>query len=204
MSSARLWIMRAMWKGLRLMGLGRLSWNSQYAANFWTTDHTGRSPHIIRIVKQYGVSNRIVEFGCGEGSLPRAIQDIEYLDYVGYDISDVAIDRAKAGIHEHGLKSCEFLQGDMAAWKGAEGVGLIVAEECINYLSMGALATFLRACNKSLTRDGRMIVVTHSVRKHAMHAIGCCELLELVNWITIEGRTYLVLRRREAGDSCPA
>lgn len=159
---------RALWRGLRTVGLSRLSWDLQYRAGCWTEERVG--PVTLAIVREFGACGRIVEFGCSTGSVPAALGSGEYRDYTGYDISSAAVIAA----NRRGLPRCTFIAADMADWQGDQNCSLILVRETLYYLTPAAMDRFLERALGSLAPGGRVVVSIHSRTKHP-EAVRACE-----------------------------
>ena len=181
------------WRLLRLLGMQQYSWNSQYRAGVWKADSSGRSPATIERVKKLCKGGLLVEFGCGEGSLPCSISHTTYAQYVGIDISDVAIERAKARAKREEIENYKFIQADMSRWDGVSNASLILLEECLYYLKGKKLVDFLERCCANLAPDGHILVIVHSARKHAKTLEACRKSGTLVKEEKVSNRIYLTL-----------
>ncbi len=179
---------RIVWRVMRLVGLGRYSWNLQYKAGKWCDRK--RSPHTVALIQEFCKGGRLVEFGCGDGMLPHLLQPGTFSDYLGLDISDKAVEIARNWAREARLCHCTFEQANMASWPGSEGIALIVAEECLNYLQSEDLERFLRRCCASLAENGKILVIVHSADKHAATLAVCRRVCRLVDerWVTPSGK----------------
>ncbi len=183
---------RIWWWGLRLLGLRRLSWDQQYQAGLWKAGT--RSSQTIAMVSTLCKGGRLVEFGCGEGELPYLLPDDCYTEYWGYDISAVAVGRAAQRAVALGRSDIRFEQMDMAKWPGADSVTLIVVEECLYYLDVSQIESFLSRCVRSLNSEGHVLIVVHSPVKHASTLETCRRCCTVVSERTHGARVYLVLK----------
>ena len=182
---------RIIWRGLRLLGLGRQSWNQQYKAGKWTRET--RSPFTVTLVSELCRGGRLVEFGCGEGELACLLPAGAYSEYQGVDVSDVAVERARRRVKEAGLTQCQFTQGEMTSWSGASGVSVILLEECLYYLKPPQIPPFLTRCAQSLSQNGRIIVIVHSAQKHAATLEATRRSCHVVEEKIVDSRVYLIL-----------
>ncbi len=71
-------------------------WNSEYAQGKWDyTDKTGSSTEVVdpvyAIVERYAERGRVLDLGCGFGSAGFFHIGDDYSEYVGVDVSDIAI-----------------------------------------------------------------------------------------------------------------
>jgi SAM-dependent methyltransferase len=186
-------LFRTWWRALRFFGLAKLSWDQQYQAGVW--DRGPRSRHTVDLVSTLCAGGRLVEFGCGEGALPHLLPQGCYSEYVGFDISAIAIERARQRACASGRRGLRFQQMDMAEWRAATGISLIVAEECLYYLNAPRTEQFLSECTRSLTPNGHVLVVVHSARRHARTLDICRRCCDVVSERTQGSRVYLLLRR---------
>lgn len=81
----------------------------------------------------------------------------------------------------------------MAQWEGTSGVSLVVAEECLYYLRRSDAEMFLRRCCDSLVPGGSVLVIVHSMHKHASTLDSCRRMCKVKNEFIAGSRVYLVL-----------
>lgn len=182
---------RIYWRLLRIVGFKQLSWDKQFEANVWC--HRPRSMHTIEKVIELCNGGHLVEFGAGEGTLPLVLPRNSFSHYFGYDISAVAVARARERAREAGLTNCYFEQCDMVQWEGTSGVSLVIVEECIYYLRPKEIETFLKHCCKSLVPGGSILVIVHSTAKHFKTLEACRRVCRVKDESAIFGRTYITL-----------
>jgi formamidopyrimidine-DNA glycosylase len=82
----------------------------------------------------------------------------------------------------------------MSAWTGAADVSLILAEECLYYLSAEAQAKWLEACRTSLSDSGHVAVVVHDARAHARTIQTCRQCMSAIDEQMVMSRVYLILQ----------
>ena len=182
---------RAYWRLLRLLGFQRLSWDKQFQAGIWSRGPCNQAT--IERVAELCKGGRFVEFGCGEGPLLLALPANAFSDYIGYDISQVAVDKGAERAREAGLKNFRFQQCDMAKWNGDSSISLVLAEECLYYLSKIDVERFLRICCESLVPGGSILIIVHDANKHSQTLSICRQNCKVVDESLVKGRTYLTL-----------
>ncbi len=72
-------------------------------------------------------AHRILDVGCGQGVLAKRLNRIGYERYVGFDISQTAIDQAKRALPD---PRNTYLVGDATRFETADRFDLIVFNEC--------------------------------------------------------------------------
>jgi len=113
--------------------------NNYYATpDPWRISRAGfRDKVLRRRITPFIRKKSVLELGCGEGHLTRAIFN-KARSVVGVDISDIAIARAKS----LNLRNARFESADLLH-TSFEGYDVIAAIECIYYLSLQERGVFL-------------------------------------------------------------
>jgi len=181
---------------LRRIGADKAVWDKQYGCRKWLNGQ--RSPVVLGLVSQFCQGGTLVEFGCGDGLLPRLLPHGSFSSYIGIDISDVAIRHAK---ERHPARiDCHFIQGRMENWEGDQNVSLILMEECLYYLSRPEQDRLLQKCLSSLGSRGRILVVVHERQKHLSTLQACQETRSLLSEENHGERVYLILGNKAGCD----
>ena len=103
----------------------------------WGINHASRRDRALsRVIAPYVAGKRVLELGCGEGHLTGTVFGTAAA-VTGIDISDVAIERARAAC----IKNARFEVADFLSISFA-GHDVIAAIECIHYLSPSEQETF--------------------------------------------------------------
>ncbi len=177
----------------RFGGTSLRAWsqNDQYRQGRWDRLADGRRPEVIHLAEELAAGGAIVELGCGEGHLARRLDPSTYRQYLGLDISSIAIDNAR----DLGLERCWFEVQDLATWPGTSGADLIIAEESLYYLPAGGRRRLLDRCHRSLTPGGAILVTFSDGATHGPVIEQCQELFDDHTIVLGEhGAVFLVLR----------
>ena len=193
---------RIYWRILRGLGFKQAAWDKQFKEGKWCDEP--HSHYTVRLAIQLCDGGKLVEFGCGEGILPRMLPSGAFSQYVGIDISKVAIERAESKARKAGVQHCLFAQGDMAGWEGTDSVSLILLEECLYYLTPSEMEQFLTRCCESLTPQGHLLVIVHSARKHKKALALCRQICSVEKEEILGGRTFLTLGPGRSSSAVPA
>ena len=187
------------WRVLRAIGFRQLSWNKQFDAGRWTRGDI--APETRTLVTELCNGGRLVEFGCSDGVLPVSIPRNQFSDYLGFDISDSAIQQAQERVREAGLTGVTFSVCDMAKWQGGiSSVTLVVVDECLYYLSTAEVEIFLQHCCESLVPGGKILVLIHSGTKHQQTLTTCRRICDVCQeTVTGKGRVCLTLAPKGQG-----
>ena len=119
----------------------------------WHISHAQfRDKVLRRCLKPFIRGKSVLELGCGEGHLTRAVFG-KARSVVGIDISDVAIARAKSlNLRNARFESADFLQASF------EGYDVIAAIECVYYLSLPEREAFLEKVAKE--HSGKILLLS--------------------------------------------
>jgi 2-polyprenyl-3-methyl-5-hydroxy-6-metoxy-1,4-benzoquinol methylase len=140
------------WFLVKLLGLERAVWNLEWAVGRW--DYLNEAnPTSIEIVRRYARCGRVIELACGDGALAESIGSEYYTSYKGTDISDKAIERAKARL----LSRCEFKACRMEDWKG-EPADIVVIRDALCYLDANQQINVLKRAVASVAPYGAVYI----------------------------------------------
>lgn len=132
-------------------------WNREYRSGHWNhISNDTRWRALYDVLSKYGTGGRLLDLGCGSGQtameLPFAVAQ-----YVGVDISAVAIGEARARLHAR--EGYSFAIGDIASYR-ASSPDVIMFRESLYYLSDKSAA--IEHYARLLAPNGVFVVTLHS------------------------------------------
>ena len=108
-------------------------WDSQYSAGRWDllkrADEFAHNNMIAGYCRRYGASRSVIDLCCGEGVLQETFGAGAYERYLGVDISEEAIRRAKS----RETPGTSFVCDNIATFAPAQRFDAIVFNECLYY-----------------------------------------------------------------------
>jgi len=116
----------------------------------------------VKLVESLCRGGKIVEFGCGTGTLPGSLAPGTFSHYHGIDRSKEAIRRARANVQ---MPYVSFECCQMQDWQPSPA-SLILAEECLYYLTTEEQRAFLAKCLLAIGSTGAIAVMVHSAKRH--------------------------------------
>ncbi len=185
------WLRRVFWRATRSLSTsGRSwSWDDQFKLGRW--DHIRvKDPNLVERVVKLVDRGKLVELGCGEAVILSALPGGAFSEYVGVDISRVAIERAR----ERALAGCRFEVCDLEHWQGESGAALVMIEECLYYLTRASQDRLLRVALESVAPSGAVLVAMHDRHKHAALVERVVATGKVVANEAIGSRVFLTLR----------
>ncbi len=140
-------------------------WNYQYARGKWEqlknpVEHA-RLTACAGLLRLHTPGGHVLEIGCGEAILLRHLDPGDYASWLGVDISDVAIARARQFASER----ARFAPGDMRTFALTDSYDAIVFTESIYYVP--ERAPLLRRYAKHLKAGGVFIISTFEAKDSA-------------------------------------
>ena len=133
----------------------QVAWDKQYSAGNWeilkSPLEDERFDAVNNVMLSFANNASILEIGCGEGLLQAKMEQRAYAEYVGIDISAVAIKSAL----RHQNKSTKYLHANMEVFTPRKKFDIIIFTESI-YYSDNPVLLFTRYLN-FLRPGGRII-----------------------------------------------
>jgi SAM-dependent methyltransferase len=113
----------------------RESWDAQYAAGTWqflsNFEEISRYAVVVGYINYLTPSGSLLDVGCGEGVLLERLRPYGYREYVGLDLSSVAVAKL---LPMQDAKTV-FLQADAETFQPGESFDAIIFNECLYYFS---------------------------------------------------------------------
>ena len=155
----------ALWFRSRILRDRAARWNYQYASGHWEklkiTAEQARFDVTALLLIRHVPPGRVLEIGCGEALLQQQLSPADYLGWVGFDISEVAIQRAQAFATDH----VRYLVADMETLDPGSKFDAIVFTESIYYSA--DCARLLQRYTRFLNPDGVFIISIFQTKRSA-------------------------------------
>ncbi len=140
-------------------GVRRYLWNHEFARGRWQCLDCTPGDCVYSFVEKYARQGSILDLGCGSGSTASEIAADTYSRYVGIDISDVAVGKARARTEQNGrVRKNRFLQSDILTFAPAQQFDVILLRDSIYYVPFTRIEAMLRRYASFLKESGVFIV----------------------------------------------
>ncbi len=143
---------------LKAWGPGRLqryAWNREFAEGHWDFIDSTPEDCIYDFLARYARGGAILDLGCGAGNTGNELAGGCYRDYVGVDISDVAVEKARERTLKAGRNGKnQYLQGDVVLFEPQKSFDVILFRESIWYIPKRRLLEVLARYRKHLKPGG--------------------------------------------------
>ena len=134
-------------------------WDTEFAKGRWDVLDTTVDDCVYARIERSAKGGSILDLGCGSGSTANELDVDSYREYIGVDISEVAIVKAQKRTEANGrAHKCKFLQGDVTAFKPAKQFDVILFRDSIYYIKRPQVKATLMRYAQWLREGGVFIV----------------------------------------------
>jgi len=140
-------------------GLKRIFWDKEYSGTKWNfNDHTENDcvyPHL----EKHSANGSILDLGCGSGNTANELAANAYSQYLGVDISEVCLNKARERSQQNGRAGKNrFVYGDFLKFSTPERFDVILLRESLYHFPMQKIESTLTRYAKNLKDSGVFIV----------------------------------------------
>jgi len=148
-------------------------WNDEFSGGRWNCLEASVGDPVYQYIEKYSGGGSILDLGCGSGSTGVELAIGSYREYTGVDISDVAIEkaRAKSMACQRGEKN-HFVQGDISSYIPDHPYEVILFRDSIYYQTRRKIKQMIDRCCRYLTKDG-VIIMRHWSTKGGEGIMDC-------------------------------
>jgi SAM-dependent methyltransferase len=154
----------------------RQLWNGEFSTGRWNClDQSGdESVHLQ--MEKYANGGGVLDLGCGPGTTSLELNPAAYSFYTGVDISDVAVQKARARAQELGRADRhEYCQSDILTYVPTRQYDVILYGDSIYYVPPRRIASMLARYSTYLTKDGVFIARMFDVSGKRQHILDTIE-----------------------------
>jgi len=154
----------------------RFSWNYKYLIGKWDyiENEIPRYNKIVDYINYCNINNpKILDLGCGFGSLCKYLKEDNFSSLLGVDLSDTAIAKAK----NKKYPNSNFIVADIQKFESTEKFDIIILNEVIYYLD-NYIETLSNLSNFFKNGNSYFIISIYGVREDIIKIIS--EQYELI------------------------
>lgn len=199
-------------------GVKKRLWDKEFSGTHWDFINDTKGDCVYLHLEKYLQGGSILDLGCGPGNTANELSFDSYRSYVGVDISEAALEKArKRSIQNGRAEKNSFVCSDFLDYRPTEKFDVVLFRESMYHIPLGKVQPVLAHFAKYMN-DGGVVVVRMNTfndkgqhKKRLLDAIDAmteiCDLIESVQYGE-GGPTVLVLRPRAlhgmAGSSAAA
>jgi SAM-dependent methyltransferase len=140
-------------------GLKRILWDKEYSGHKWDfADHT-ENDCVYSHLEKHAANGSILDLGCGTGNTANELAISAYQRYLGIDISEVCLDKARRRSQANGRAAKnEFVSGDILLFSTPEKFDIILLRESLYHVPITKIESTLNRYGKNLKENGVFVV----------------------------------------------
>jgi SAM-dependent methyltransferase len=139
-------------------GMKKVFWDKEFARGKWNFADDTSGDFVYSHLEKYVGHGSVLDLGCGQGGTAIELASA-YQRYVGVDISEVALKRARKKTADAGRSNrASFACADFLGYAPDQKFDVILFRESMYHVPIGQVNTILDKYSRFLTEDGVFIV----------------------------------------------
>lgn len=185
-------------------GIKKAFWDREFSSGDWDFLNDTSSDCVYKHLEKWARKGSILDLGCGPGNTANEVAADAYQTYVGFDISEAALEKARKRTADNGRSDKNlFLQGDFLSFTPDRSFDVILMRESLYHVPMGKIKPVLDRYANFLRDDGVLMVRLNTGwdgerRRRPMAMLGIIEreydVVEKAVYSDRSGATVLVFR----------
>lgn len=146
----------------------KLLWDKEFSAGQWNFIDDTTGDCIYESLEKYANHGSILDLGCGPGNTANELDTHVYQQYVGVDISEAALEKARRRTVENGRYGKNlFVQDDFVGYKPTQQFDIVLFRESIYHVPIAKIKETLDRYANYLKPHGVLIVrINTSDKEH--------------------------------------
>lgn len=137
----------------------KLLWDKEFAGGHWDFIDDTSGDCVYSYLETYSRNGAILDLGCGPGNTANELSEHSYRTYMGVDISDAALSKARKRTEESGrANNTRFELGDFLSYSPSQHVDVILFRESLYHVPLRKVKNMLRRYSQHLRAGGVFIV----------------------------------------------
>lgn len=134
-------------------------WDQEYSTTKWSFNDNTSDDGVYPFLERWARKGSILDLGCGSGNTSNELAESAYASYLGVDISDAAIAKARKRTLENGRTGKNrFVPGDFLRYVPARQFDVILFRESMYHVPLGKVKNMLDHYARYLATGGVIIV----------------------------------------------
>jgi SAM-dependent methyltransferase len=137
----------------------RRVWNREYSGTKWLFADSTVGDCVYPYLEKYSARGSILDLGCGSGNTANELADSAYQSYMGVDISDEALVKARRWTLENGREhKNRFTRADILRFEPTGQFDVILFRESLYHVPLGKIIPILDKYAPHLKPNGVFVV----------------------------------------------
>jgi len=134
-------------------------WDRDFSGDKWNFIDNTVGDCVYPYLEKYARNGDVLDLGCGPGNTANELNSDAYRNYVGVDISEVALAKAVKRTEENGRSTKNsFVRSDFLAYAPGRDFDIILFRESMYHIPYGQVMPILNKFSQNLKSDGVFIV----------------------------------------------
>jgi 2-polyprenyl-3-methyl-5-hydroxy-6-metoxy-1,4-benzoquinol methylase len=134
-------------------------WDKEYSTEKWNFNDNTATDCVYLYLAKYANKGSILDLGCGSGNTSNELASTAYASYLGVDISEAALRKARRRTEESGrANKNRFIPGELIKYEPDQQFDVILFRESLYHVPLGKVKTVLDRYSNFLKRHGVFIV----------------------------------------------
>lgn len=134
-------------------------WNAEFSGGRWDCLDITTGDCVYPYIEKYACHGSILDLGCGSGSTANELTLTSYEEYIGVDISTVALEKARKRTDEAcRARKNSYFQSDISSFVPIKQFDVILFRDSIYYVPRNRIKTMLERYSTCLKETGVFIV----------------------------------------------
>jgi SAM-dependent methyltransferase len=187
--------MRGLLKSYGPSSVKKRLWDEEFSIGKWNFIDETLGDCVYSYLEKYASKGSILDLGCGPGNTANELNAAAYQTYVGVDVSEAALIKARKRSRDNGrAEKNDFAQGDFLKYVPNQQFDVILFRESMYHVPLGRVKAVLDRYSRYLRQDGVFIV--------RMNATGG-KLGRPKAMVDVMDTEFDVLEKRQFGESGP-
>jgi SAM-dependent methyltransferase len=164
--------MRALLKSYGPAKIKRMLWDEEFSGGKWNFIDDTAGDCVYGYLEKYAADGSILDLGCGPGNTANELRAEAYRTYIGVDISEAALDKARRRTKENGRAAKNrFACSDFLSYMPPQQFDVILFRESMYHVPLGKVKTILDRYARYLAEGGVFVVrlAAHDESGHTKH-----------------------------------
>jgi 2-polyprenyl-3-methyl-5-hydroxy-6-metoxy-1,4-benzoquinol methylase len=144
------------------------AWDTEFRDGHWDGINSTASDYLYGFLERYVRGGALLDLGCGGGNTGNELAADAYSSYEGMDISQVAVDRARARSQGNGRAAKNvYAVGDLLSYEPSGRFDVVLFRESLYYVPKSKIPRLIAHYAAFLKDDGVFVVRMWNRSKHA-------------------------------------
>jgi SAM-dependent methyltransferase len=134
-------------------------WDRDFSVGKWDFIDNTAGDCVYAHLEEYAQGGDVLDLGCGPGNTANELVFDAYRNYIGVDISEVALEKARKRTQENGrADKNSFVRSDFLGYAPAQEFDVILFRESLYHVPYGQVPSILEKYSDHLKKNGVFIV----------------------------------------------